>query len=390
MRQFIDGLQTGTGPFDFDTVINRRDTGCEKWERYAGKDVIPMWVADMDFTAPPAVLEVLQRQVAHGVLGYPVPVPELTEEVVAMLQRRFAWTVRPEWIVWLPGLVCGLNLACQAYTEPGECVATFTPVYPPFLSAPKYQNRKRIDVPLQYNGQAWRANVQAFDQALTDECRLLLLCHPQNPTGRDFTASELREIAEVCHKKDMVICSDEIHCDLLLTQREHVPTAGISEKIADRTVTLMAPSKTYNIPGLGCSFAIVSNARLRQRLKQTKRGIVPHVNALGLTAALAAYRHGEPWRRQLCAYLAENARLVHEFVQQQLPGCWMSPVEATYLAWINIEALNLDNPEVFFEQAGVGLMDGKHFGFPGFVRLNFGCPRSLLQEGLDRVTQAIS
>jgi len=375
--------------YDFDEIIDRRNTSCEKWDRYAGRDVIPMWVADMDFAAPPEVLEALYRHIDHGVLGYPVTPPELNDEVVAMLARRYGWQIEPEWIVWLPGLVTGLNICCRAFAKEGEAVATFTPVYPPFLSAPLWSERKRITVPLQLRGDEWQMDLQLFEESITPDTRALLLCHPHNPTGRDYTSDEIRAICDNCLKHEIVICSDEIHSELILKDAEHVPAAAISPEIADSTVTLMAPSKTYNIPGLGCSFAIASNAQLRGQLRKTKRGIVPHVNALGYTAALAAYRHAEPWRQELLAYLRKNQKVVYDFVNNELPGCRMTPVEATYLAWIDIRELNLDNPEGFFEAAGVGLMAGHHFGLDGYIRLNFGCPRKLLIEGLQRMKKAI-
>ncbi len=390
MNRFVKQNSVAGETFDFDRVIDRSGTGSEKWGRYAGRDVVPMWVADMDFAAPPAVLEALHQHVEHGVLGYTEPTADLEEEVVAMLRRRYGWDVRPEWILWLPGLVCGLNLCARAFAAAGDAVATFTPIYPPFLSAPLWQDRRRITVPLQNQAGRWVMDAELFERSITPQTRVLLLCHPQNPTGRDFTAEELQAICDVCVKHNIVICSDEVHSDLLLTNREHVPTAALGEEIAARTVTLMAPSKTYNIPGLGCSFAIIPDAKLRQRFKVARRGIVPWVNGLGLTAALAAYRHGEPWRRQLLAYLIENARMVQDFVANNMPGCWMNPVEATYLAWINIEALQLDDAEKFFEQAGVGLMDGRHFDQGGFVRLNFGCPRSVLGNGLGRIKSVVS
>jgi len=371
--------------FDFDTVIDRRNTGSEKWDRYAGQDIIPLWVADMDFRSPPVVLEALQQRVEHGVFGYSSPPKELIAVVLAMLQNEYSWQVQPEWLVWLPGLVCGLNVSCRAVGDAGDAVATFTPVYPPFLTAPGLAGRELISVPLVEQQGRWEMDLEVLEQAITPRTRLLMLCSPHNPVGRVWSREEQLALAALVERHNLMVCSDEIHAGLVLdNDTPHIPFATLAPELAQRTITLQAPSKTWNIPGLGCSFAIIPNKQLRQAFRDVMTGIVPHVNLLGYTATLAAYRDGEPWRQALLMYLRQNRDLVLEAVQA-MPGLKIWPVEATYLAWIDGQGLGGADPAGLFEQAGVGLSDGAPFGAPGFVRLNFGCPRSLLQRALERM-----
>ena len=375
--------------FDFEHPPERRGSDSVKWSRYAGRDVLPMWVADMDFAAPPAVLAALHGRVDHGVFGYGDAPASLVEAVVGSLDRDLGWRIDPQWIVWLPGLVTGLNVVCRAVGEPGDGVLTATPIYPPFLSAPRFSGRQTITVDLVDAGGRWQWDLARLEAAITPRTRLLMLCNPHNPVGRAFSQAELADIADIAVRHDLVICSDEIHCGLVLDQHaRHVPVAMLDESIADRCVTLMAPSKTWNIPGLGCSFAVAGNPRLRRRLHEVMRGIVPHVNVLGFAATEAAYREGGAWRVALVDYLRDNARRVFEAVSR-MPGLATWPVEATYLSWIDARGLGVEYPARFFEQAGVGLSDGADFGAPGFVRLNFGCSRGVLEEALSRMRRAI-
>jgi len=375
--------------FDFDTVIDRSCTSSEKWDRYAGRDIIPLWVADMDFRSPPGVITALHERIAHGVFGYTHPPQGLVEAVLGHLQRDFAWQVRPEWLVWLPGLVCGLNVLSKAVGEPGDEVITFTPIYPPFMSAPTLTGRTTVKVPLMLKGGRWVADLEALERAITPRTRMLLLCSPHNPVGRAWSREELQQFADLCERHDLIIGSDDIHAGLILDgETVHIPIATLSAETARRTITLLAPSKTYNIPGLGCSFAVISDPDLRKRFIKAAGRIVPHVNTLGYTAAEAAYRHGEEWRQQLLAYLRGNRDLVTAGIDT-IPGLVMTHVEAPYLAWIDTRQAGIENPGRFFEEAGVGLSDGADFDAPGFVRLNFGCSRSLLVEALQRMRRAL-
>jgi len=375
--------------FDFDRHIDRTHTHSLKWDLYKGRDVIPMWVADMDFASPPAVLQALRQRVEHGILGYTLASRALNEAVAERTKTLYNWTIKPEWIVWLPGLVVGLNLVCRSLGREGDEVITFTPIYPPFLSAPELSRRALVRVPLIKEDTHYAFDLDRLAASITDRSQVLLLCSPHNPVGRAFSAEELRQVAEICVERDIVVCSDEIHCDLILDPKEHVSTASLDETIQAHTITLMSPSKTFNLPGLNCAFAIIPNPTLRRRLKAVRQGIVPHVNALGYEAVLAAYQHGEPWRQALLDYLRKNRDLVEETLAT-LPGLSLNHVEATYLAWIDARELGVPNAHSFFEKAGVGLSDGREFDDRGFVRLNFGCPRETLNRALERISQSIS
>ena len=375
--------------FDFDKSVERRDTASLKWDKYKGKDIIPLWVADMDFCSPPAVIDALQRRIAHGVFGYTIPPSDLNRIVVAMLEAEYGWSVKPQWLVWLPGLVTGLNVACRAFGEDNNAVMTATPIYPPFLSAPGNFRRKLVKVPLREQQNRWEFDFDRLENAITPDTRLFLLCNPHNPVGRVFSREELNTLAGICIKHDMVICSDEIHCGLLLdSDKVHIPTAKLAPEVAARTITLMSPSKTFNLPGLGCAFAVISEKKLRRRFMAAMAGIVPAVNTLGYTAAAAAYRDCAEWHADLLDYLRANRDSVARAIDQ-MPRLSLTPIEATYLAWIDVRSSDLNNPVRFFEDAGVGLQDGIEFDGRGFVRLNFGCARSLLEKALERMASAI-
>ncbi len=371
--------------YDFDVPVDRRDTASDKWDRFADRDVLPMWVADMDFRAPPAVIDALHARVDHGVFGYTNPPEELVGMTVDMLARTYGWHVDPQWLVWLPGLVPGLHIACAAVGERGDAVATFTPVYPPFLAAPGRSARERIDVPLADPTGA--IDFDALEAGVTPRTRMLMLCHPQNPTGRVYRRDELEALAAFCERHDLVLCSDEIHCALVLEPEVgHVPAATLGPEVARRTITLLAPSKTFNIAGLGCSLAVIPDAGLRRRFHAARAGFVPGVNTLGFTAALAAWRDCDDWHRALIDYLRGNRDRVHAAIAAH-PRLRMGRPEATYLAWLDARGLDVAEPAAAAEAAGVGLSDGAAFGAPGFLRLNFGCPRATLDTGLRRLAQ---
>ncbi len=382
-----DALNRRAAAFDFERVLDRTGGDSIKWNKYAGRDILPMWVADMDFAAPPAVQAALQKRLAQGCFGYTLPTPSLVDTVLAYLQREYAWQVEPEWLVWLPGLVTGINLACRAVDG---TVLTATPVYPPFLSAPRLSARPLVTVPLQLSDNRWGWDFAAMEAAMTPDVRLLLLCHPHNPVGRAWDQAELLELAAFCTRHDLMVCSDEIHCGLLLDpERQHIPLACLGQDIARRCITLMAPSKTFNIPGLGCAFAVIQEAPLRKRFCAAMQGIVPHVNTLGYVATQAAYGESEAWHKALLATLRRNRDRLEAAIAE-IPALSMTHVEATYLAWIDARGLGVADPVGFFEVAGVGLSDGAEFGLPGWVRLNFGCPPATLENALDRVAQALA
>ncbi|MCE9613510.1 MAG: PatB family C-S lyase [Lentisphaerae bacterium] len=385
--------------FDFDTVIDRRHTDSFKWRRYAGRDVLPLWVADMDFASPPEVLAALHARVDHGIFGYAEPMPSVIDAVMAMLEREYNWRIEAEWIAaWTPGVAVALHVVSRMLEHPEDAVLTSTPIYPPFLHAPLNMGRAlRKDPLVERTAEASTIDhptsrfEMAFDRladALAPPTRAFLFCHPQNPTGRVWSRTELDQVAETCLRHGTLVCSDEVHNGLILdADKRHIPLATLSPEIAARTITLMSPSKTYNIAGLMCACAIIPDAALRRRFQRAARGIVNELTPFGYVACEAAYRHGEPWRQALLAYLRENRDLVEATVAA-LPGLRMNHVEATYLAWIDCRATGWEHPVATFEATGVGLSDGTLFGAPGWARLNFGCPRPILREALARMGRA--
>lgn len=381
--------------FNFDTTPERRGTDSQKWQKYAGRDVLPMWVADMDFETAPVIVEALRRRVEHGIYGYARPVKSTVDAVVGAMEARYRWRIDPSWIVWLPGLVCGLNVAARAFAQEGDEILSLSPVYPPFTTAPRNQGRVSRSVPLALDSAArrWEIDWDALERAVTPRTRLFIVCHPHNPIARVWSRDEVSRIAQFCARHNLLICSDDIHCDLLLEPGAvHEPFGIVAPGEAARTVTFMAPSKTFNVPGLGTSFALIPDPGIRTRFVKACAGIVAEVNALGYVACEAAYRDGEPWRVALVEYLRGNRDFLEGFVARELPGVRIeAPIQATYLAWLNIEALRLQNPVKHFEDGGVGLSDGVPFGAaPGsHVRINFGCPRSTLALGLSRMKAAL-
>jgi cystathionine beta-lyase len=388
----MDGSSpTDTERFDFDAVVERGGTASYKWDKYRGRDVIPLWVADMDFRSAPAIVEALQARAAHAVYGYTYAPDELYTAVRSSLLRDFSWEVSPDSIVWLPGLVSGLNVVSRAVGRRGDEVVTFTPVYGPFLSAPALAERELVKVPLTWRNNRWEMDLERLEVHLTPRTRLLLLCSPHNPVSRVWSVAELEALADVVLRHDLVIGSDDIHAGLVLDEdKRHVPIATLSPQLAGRTITLMAPSKTFNIPGLGCSFAIIEEPSLRKAFYHAMEGIVPHVNLFGYVAAQAAYDKGAPWHKALLTYLRGNRDLLEHEIGT-MPGLSITHVEATYLAWIDIRETGLGSDATrFFEAAGVGLSDGAEFDGPGHVRLNFGCRRALLAEALRRMRAALT
>lgn len=379
---------------DFDRVVPRRGSDSNKWHRF-GPDVLPLWVADMDFPSPEPVIRALRERVEHGIFGYGYELPALHEVLVDRLVKRHGWRVAPEAIVPLPGVIPGLNLAARALAGPGEGLLMLTPVYPPILRCPTNLPHLRQTAPLARRPDGrYEVDPEALEAAITPATRALILCNPHNPVGRTLTREELAAVAAVCLRRGLAIIADEIHGDLVLAGHRHVPIASLDREIEARTITLMAPSKTYNLAGLKASVAVIPDAGLRERFVAERRDLVQTVNVLGYLAMLVAYRDGQDWLDDLLAYLEGNRDLVTAFVRERLPGVAMTPPEATYLAWLDCRAAGLaPDPFTFFlEQARVALNDGVTFGpgGEGFVRLNFGCPRATLLDGLERMRAALA
>jgi cystathionine beta-lyase len=380
--------------YSFDQVIDRRSSESDKWHKYDA-DVLPLWVADMDFAAPPAVLQALERRIRHGVFGYSMEPPELREVIVDRLDRLYGWRVLSDDLVFLPGVATGYNMATQTVTSPGDGVLVQTPVYYPILYAPDYASCTLDDMRLTREPDGrYTIDLAQMAEHVGKRTRIFILCNPHNPVGRVFSRLELAQMAELCLRHELVICSDEIHCDLMIGDNHHVPIASIAPEIARSTITLMAPSKTFNVPGLQCAFAIIQNPELRQRYLQARSGIVPsRVNVLGSVAALAAYRHSDGWLEAVLRYIEDNCDFLVRALETHMPGISMIRPEGTYLAWLDCRRSGIQgNPHQFFlEKARVALNDGATFGRggEGFVRLNFACPRSTLESALQRMREAI-
>jgi len=369
---------------DFHTVPERRGTASLKWDVRPDPDLLPMWVADMDFEAPPVVLEALRERVGHGVFGYAIPPLGLNDLVCHYVKTHYGWRIDPDWIVWLPGLVSALHAVTRACTQPGEQVAVPTPVYPPFLDAPRKSERTVIEVPFLEEADGWKLDLQGIEKAAADGAKLLLFCNPHNPLGRVLRRSDLEELCRISEAHDLIICSDEVHCDLILDDIPHVPLASLGEGIAQRSVTLMAASKTFNIAGLGCAFGIISNPELRKNLKAVMHGISGEVNPVGFAATEAALAGGEAWRQDLLSVLRRNRDDLERYIAEIDAPVTMQHVEATYLAWLDLRRLPPNKTGASLRKAGLWLSDSEPFGTDRFLRLNFGCPHARLMEGLER------
>lgn len=374
--------------FNFDKINNRMNSDSLKWQRYADKDIIPLWVADTDFMSPPSIIQALEKRVAEGIFGYGGQPKALAEAFINWADKRYGWTIDPEWLIFLPGVVSGLNIALRAFTNDTQSSIIPHPIYPAFMTAAKLINREQHYASLSISNNRWIMDLTTLN--IVGNERLLMLCNPQNPGGTVYTKSELLAQLAFAQEHNLIVCSDEIHCDLILEPNlKHIPFASLNTDAAERSITLMAPSKTFNIAGLGASIAVIPNAHLKKQFQRTLEGIVPELNILAYSAAIAAYNDKSSWLQDQLAYLRKNRDLVYQNINK-LPGLQLLPIEATYLAWINANPLPVDKPQKYFEEAGVGLSDGRAFGQNKFIRLNFGCPRSLLEEALLRMERAIN
>ena len=378
--------------YDFDQVVERKSTDSIKWQRY-GNDVIPLWVADMDFVSPEPIVKALHERVDHRVFGYGGPGEELISVIQERLKKLYRWDVLAEHIVFVPGVVTGLNLAYQLFADPGDGILVQPPVYSHFITDPVIRSRTLVDPPLIKKGNTYEIDFDTFEKTITSRTRIYVLCNPHNPVGRVFRTDELERLADICIRNNILICADEIHCDLLYPGYQHIPIATLGNEVAERTITFMSPSKTFNLAGLKCSFAIISNPLLREAWVRGSEGLIPHVNIMGLTAALAGFKDGQDWLDQCLSYLRSNRDFLVEYVREKLPSISMTRMEGTYLAWLDCTKSGIrGNPFYFFLREGkVALNDGAECGKggEGFVRLNFACPRKTLVDALERMTGAL-
>ncbi|MBT3359157.1 MAG: putative C-S lyase [Rhodospirillales bacterium] len=377
---------------DFDTIIDRFSTGSSKWSRYPA-DVLPLWVADMDFAVSPAIIAVLRARMDHPVFGYGVAKGELTEQIVEHLDKTYSWKISPEDVVFLPGVEPGINMALNGLLSPGDGVTVQTPVYPPILKSPTYWHLNRFEEELMPDEEdSYLVDMVGFNAAM-GKSKAFLMCNPHNPLGKVFARAELEAMAAVCLENDALIISDEIHCDLVFDGRRHVPIASLGNHVANRCITLMAASKSYNIAGLKTAFAIVQNREIRETFVASKLGMVDSVNILGYEATLAAYAEGGEWLRGVVRYLQDNRDWLVNAVNTRLSGISMKKPEGTFLGWLDCSGCEFDgDPHLFFlEKSKVAMNPGKDFGPSGrnFVRINFGCPRPVLEDGIQRIEASL-
>ena len=381
--------------YNFDAVPNRRNTDCFKWDLYPA-DRLPLWVADMDFAVCPKIIDAIQKRLEHPVFGYAFASPELKQVFCDRMDQFYGWKVDPSEIILIPGIVSGFNYAIRAFCDNNNSVIYHTPAYPPFIEAPGHFQIEGIANDLYYDADEniWKIDFDKFEEQIKEDTSLFILCNPQNPTGRSFTKDELTKLGEICLKHGVKICSDEIHCEILYQGVKHTPMASFNEEFAANTITFMAPSKTFNIPGLECSVAIVQNPEMREKFNQALAGLGSFVSILSMEAGLAAYRDCEDWRAELLEYLEGNRDFAQNYIHENMPEIRMNKIEATYLMWLDCSALPIEgSPADFFANtAHVQLNDGATFGkgYEKFIRLNYGTNRAILMQALENMRKALS
>ncbi|WP_163071185.1 MalY/PatB family protein [Priestia flexa] len=385
----------------FNNKINRINTNSVKWDRmenlFGKKDLLPFWVADMDFAAPEEVVKEIAKRVDHGVFGYTTPTDSTNESVRSWVQKRHEWNIESDWITYSPGIVFAISMAIQAYTQKGDSILIQPPVYTPFFEMVKVNERKLIESPLYLKGDRYSIDFSSFEKQLASGVKMFILCSPHNPIGRVWKRGELEKIAELCKKYDVLILSDEIHSDLVYKPSVHIPISSLNEDAENRTITCIAPSKTFNVPGLQASAIIIPNNELREKYQQQqhKQGFFT-LNTFGTIGLEAAYTHGEIWLNELLAYLQENIDFTRSFIKKNLPSLKVINPEGTYLLWIDCRALNMSDEDLhnlLLTKGKIAVESGVKYGAAegkGFIRLNIGCPREQLKEGLKKLKAALS
>ena len=386
--------------YDFDTVIDRLSTSSSKWsyrkQRTGVEDVIPMWIADMDFACAPEIVEAIKARAAHPIYGYTVRTDAWYNGLINWMKKRHDWSrIQRDWICFSPGVVAGFNMTIQAYSHPGDKVILQPPVYYPMKNAIFNNGRQMVENPLKIVNGRYVMDYEDLEKKIDGRTKMIILCSPHNPVGRVWTRSELEQLVEVCERKDIVIVSDEIHLDLILGKIKHTPTAIVSEKAMQKTVTLVAPSKSFNVAGLTNSAAIIPNKKLRDAfLNVLQNNSVGGGNIFGAVAQEAAYAHGEPWLEELLVYLRGNLKYFEDFLAEKIPVLKVYPLEGTYLAWVDCTSLGMDDAslkEFMLKKAKLWFDEGTMFGSGGsmFMRINLACPRSTLKIALERLEKAV-
>lgn len=370
--------------YNFDKEIERKNTYCEKWDAQGG-DYLPLWVADMDFSAPKPVLKAVEERLRHGVFGYTEYEWELTDVIVDYYKKNYQYDINPDWIVWVASVMPGANIACRVC---GGSIVYNTPMYPHIRSLHSEVKCPYYEIPLKQENGLYTIDFDLMEKSYTEDMKGFILCNPHNPVGRIYTRAELEQIADFCERHDLLIISDEIHSQLLY-DGEHIPAFAINEKAKMRSITLTSAAKTYNIPSMPFAFAIIPNDKIREQYKDLANGLFPTANSLTVKAIKSAYTECDTWREELLEYLKSNRDYIEQRVSQ-IPGLSINHSEGTYLAWIDATKLMVENPWEFLrEKAGVNFSNGKDFGCPGYLRVNFGCTRKTLEEAFNRVEVAL-
>ena len=368
--------------------IDRRGTSSEKWERYAGRDILPLWVADMDLPTAPFVLEAVRKRLEHPILGYTAPPARMVEAFVAWLRGRYGWRVDEDWLVWIPGVVTGFNVAARTAATEAHDLVIPAPVYGPILKVPANAGLNGVVSPLVLNRGRWEMDIDDLASRVSPATAAVLFCNPQNPTGRVYDRGELEALAELALRNHTIVISDEIHCPIILDPtKKHVPIASLDRTIEARSISLFAPTKAFNFPGLNAAVAVIPDASLREAYETVGTGLISTHSPLAFAALTAAFEDDTDWLDEQNAFLAGNARRLETAVAG-IDGIRTTPVEGTYLAWLDVSALGLADAATAFEDHGLGLHAGEEFGGPGSLRFNFGCPRSILDQAIDRLVQA--
>ena len=376
---------------NFDQIIPRKDTHSTKWLKFSDEDVLPMWIADMDFACPSVITNAMTQRINQGIFGYTDTPSDLTEVFVRKVYENTEWKIQDDWVVWIPGGVVGLNVSCKTVLAPGEMAMVPSPIYAPFTEAPENMERGFVKNYLVDSKGRLEFDLEAIETILTEDTKMFFLCNPHNPGGTVFSKQEIEKISSICEERKIIVCSDEIHSDLILEEGlKHVPFASLNKYNEEHSITIMGPCKTYNLAGFPIAAAIIPNEELREDFVRNTKGIVAHIDSIAFVAAEAAYSKADIWHSELLDYLKFNRKILSERINK-IEGISLKGPEAGFLAWIDCRNSEISNPaEFFINEAKVGVHDGAWFGNKDYVRLNFGCPSSLLEDAISRIEKAFS
>lgn len=385
--------------YDFDEIVPRENTNSVKYdirgELFGKEDVIPMWVADMDFRTPDFIIKAIKSRLEHEIFGYSIKPGSYYDSIIKWLGRRHTWDIKKEWISFSPGVVPALNMAVMAYSRPGDKIILQSPVYHPFYAAIENNGRRMVNNPLRQENGRYYFDFDDLKKKIDADVKMLFLCNPHNPVSRAFTEEELRELAAICMENNILIIADEIHSDLIFPGYRHIPMASLSDDIAENTITCMAPSKTFNLAGMSTSFLVIKNRELRHRYNKVLDQVhISSGNLFGTVALESAYTSGDEWLEQLMAYLKKNAELVKNYLSENIPEIKLTEPEATYLLWLDCRELKMTNKELknfMIHEAGLGLNDGAMFGpgGEGYQRMNIAAPANTVEKSLQQLKKAV-